>query len=260
MKKRIAVCLSGELRCFDHPLVQEGFTSFIEKHNPDIFISTWDHIGKSMNHQYIDPFEEKQIHNDIESRLKSIYNNCKNIEIENYNSWINLINPEIANIITNITYDSRTVNSYTQLYKIYKANQLKIQQEISNGYCYDLVIRSRPDNLFISNIEVNQVTPHTIYNINLKGNFYPNRIYDIMFYGDSFTMDLVSKTYLHYTQLIQHPFNNGLCDRDTCRLLYLQAINNNILVESTKNRPCDVYRDQTFDEYYNLLKGWGGLD
>ncbi len=58
---RVAICLSGELRYFNNELVHRGFETFIQKHNPDIFVSTWDHVGISMNHQYINPFDQKEV-------------------------------------------------------------------------------------------------------------------------------------------------------------------------------------------------------
>lgn len=252
--------MSGEMRFFNHPLVVEGYKKFIEKYNPDVFISTWDHVGLSMNHGYIDPFEKKQVSDGLEAAVQQTYLGCKSIEIENYNDWINNTSVDINRVLIDAKYDTRTINSYPQLYKIYRANQLKLQQEELNGYQYDVVVRLRPDSLFISDLQVEHTAPNTVYNINLKGNFYPNRIYDILFYGDSSTMDIVSKAYVEYLQLIQDDFQNGLCKRDACRLLYLQAILGGVNVSSTANRPCDIYRGQTFEEYSSILRGWGGLD
>lgn len=252
--------MSGEMRFFNHPLVVEGYKKFIEKHSPDVFISTWDHVGLSMNHGYINPFEKKQVFDGLEAAIQQTYLRCKSIEIENYNDWIDTIDVQVNKVLTDPKYDTRTINSYPQLYKIYKANQLKLQQEKLNGYQYDLVVRLRPDSLFISDLQVEQATLNTVYNINLKGNFYPNRIYDILFYGDSSSMDTVSEAYLQYLQLIDNDFQNGLCKRDACRLLYLQAILGDIQVQSTSNRPCDIYRGQAFEEYSNILHSWGGLD
>jgi hypothetical protein len=257
---KVAVCISGEMRLFNHPLIIQGYKKFIEKYNPDVFISTWDHIGLSMNHGYLDPFQKKQVSQGLETIIQQTYVGCKSIEIENYNDWIDAVDTEANSILTDPRYNTRTINSYSQLYKIHKANQLKLTQESLNGYKYDIVIRLRPDNLFISGLQIEQTTPNTVYNINLKGNFYPNRVYDILFYGDSSSMDIISDAYLQYKQLIQNDFENGLCRRDACRLLYLKAILGDVQVESTTNRPCDIYRGQTFEEYSNILHSLGGLD
>ena len=62
MSKKIALCISGELRYFNNPLITQGYDKFLNVHNPDVFISTWNHIGKSMNHGYIDPHENKIVY------------------------------------------------------------------------------------------------------------------------------------------------------------------------------------------------------
>lgn len=258
MNKKIAICISGELRYYDHPLVIDGYNKFLQQFNPDIFISAWDHIGQSMNHGYIDPTIKKEVNNQIPNNIKQIYGNVTSIEIENYNNWFEKLNNKEKEFYNNTEFNSRTINSYTQLYKIYRANLLKKQYEEANNMTYDIVIRTRPDNLFISSIDLN-LNPNTIYNINLLNTFYPNRIYDIFFYGDSKSMDIVSDTYIEFEKLLNNSFDNGLCKRDTCRLLYLQSTLNKLNVESTKHRMCDVYRGLSFEEYMNWMNGWGGV-
>ncbi len=215
---RVAICLSGELRYFNNELVHRGFETFIQKHNPDIFVSTWDHVGISMNHQYINPFDQKEVQLQLEDETKQVYKSLKGVRMENYNNWVSNVDEEISGILKDPSYDYRTVNSFAQLYKLYQANELKAQYEATHGFKYDVVIRSRPDNLFVDDLKLHEIEPNTIYNINFQGNFYPNRIYDILFYGDSASMDVVSTSYLHFKELLRNSFNNGLCSRDACRL------------------------------------------
>jgi len=260
-KLKVAICLSGEMRYFTDELVVDGFQKYLETWKPDIFISTWNHLGRSMNHGYISPREVKEQQEDLELYIKHIYPGIKSVEIENYNRWIDEMSKDEYNLGFSDKYSPRTVNSYTQLYKIYKANNLKICYEKEHGIKYDVVLRARPDSLFIRPLALQEVQQKTVYNINLEGGaYYPNRIYDILFYGRSSEMDTVCNSYLKYKELLDSSFNNGLCPRDTCRLLYLQAINSELSVESTKDRSCDIYRGQSFEEYYNLLQSWGGLD
>jgi hypothetical protein len=257
---KIAVCISGELRLFNNPLVIKNYIKFIEKHNPDLYISTWDHIGVSMNHGYIDPSLEKEIQNNIEKSILEVYKNIKYLKIENYNNWYNSLDSDIKNIAFSNDYFPRTINSYTQLYKIYDSILLKHQYEIHNGIKYDIVIRMRPDNLFISDLELSNLLDNTIYHINIGEAHYPNRVYDMFFYGDSNSMDNIAATYLNFETLIKHEFNNGLCPRDPCRLLYLQSKINEFEIISTKKRCCDIYRGDSFEDYYSLLKSWGGVE
>jgi hypothetical protein len=258
---KVAICLSGEVRHFTDELVVDGFQKYLETWKPDIFISTWDHLGRSMNHGYISPKEVKEQQQDLELYIRYIYPGIKAVEIENYNRWIDDMPKDEYNLAYSDRHSSRTINSYTQLYKIFKANNLKICYEKEQGIRYDIVLRARPDNLYVRPLALDEVQQKTIYNINLEGGaYYPNRIYDIFFYGGSVEMDAVCSSYLKFKELLYSPFNNGLCPRDTCRLLYLQAMNSGLSVKSTKDRSCDIYRGQTFEEYYSLLRSWGGLD
>jgi len=260
-KLKVAICLSGEMRYFTDELVVDGFQKYIQTWEPDIFVSTWDHLGRSMNHEYISPREVKEQQQDLELYIRDTYPGIKSVEIENYNRWIDNMPADEYNLAYSEVYASRTINSYTQLYKIYKANNLKICYEKEQGIKYDIVLRARPDNLFVRPLALEEVQQKTIYNINLEGGaYYPNRIYDIFFYGGSDEMDAVCSSYLKYRELLYSPFHNGLCPRDTCRLLQLQATSVGLSVESTKDRSCDIYRGQTFEEYYKLLQSWGGLD
>jgi hypothetical protein len=258
MKNKIAVCISGELRYYNHPYVIDGYNKFIQTLNPDVFISVWDHIGESMNHGYIDPGSIKEKNDNILHDINKIYKNIVSLEIENYNDWFNMLSIKEKTYYTDNRFNNRTINSYTQLYKIYRANLLKQQHEQYLNTNYDIVIRMRPDNLFISSIDTN-IEPETIYNINLLNTFYPRRIYDIFFYGDSKSMDTVCNSYTEFEYLLNNPFGNGLCQRDACRLLYLQAGLNSIVVESTKHRMCDVYRGMPYEEYMNWMHSWGGI-
>lgn len=256
MDKRIAVCISGEMRNFDNPIIIDSYNKFVAIHNPDVFISTWNHNGYSMNHNYIDPNDNKITDNFILNSIKSNYPNIISVNVENYNIWLDSINPINKQQIFSNNYDYRTVNSYAQIYKICDSINLKSKYELENDFKYDIVIRIRPDSLFVNHFDLN-IDSDTIYNINFGNAYYPNRIYDILFYGDSSSMDLLSKCFINYINLLHDQFHNGLCKRDACRLLYLQCIQSKLQVKTTDVRVCDIYRDQGFDEYYNLIKIWG---
>jgi len=76
MSKKIAVCISGEMRYFNDPIVIDSYNKFVNILNPDVFISTWDHVGHSMNHGYINPDDNKTVDNTIANSIKSIYVRC----------------------------------------------------------------------------------------------------------------------------------------------------------------------------------------
>jgi hypothetical protein len=256
MSKKIAVCISGEMRYFNDPIVIDSYNKFVNILNPDVFISTWDHVGHSMNHGYINPDDNKTVDNTIANSIKSIYSNIKDIKEENYNNWFDSIDSEIKSRVYAQWYNPLTINSYAQIYKICDSINLKANYEKDNNFKYDVVIRLRADSLFVNHFDLN-INKHTIYNINFGAAYYPNRIYDILFYGDSDSMDSLSKCFTNYVSLLGNEFHNGLCKRDACRLLYLQSILSELQVESVNTRLCDIYRGQGFNEYYNLIKSWG---
>jgi len=272
MEKKIAVCISGEMRYFRDPNVIEGYKKFLEIHNPDVFISTWNHIGVSMNHGYINPNEIKPIDLSIEDSIKNIYSNIKGLNIENYNDWFNSIDESVKKIVYESDYvhrsvgsyssdecDKLTINCYTQMYKIYDSIRLKSNYENLNSIKYDIVIRMRPDNLFVNHFDFN-INKNTIYNQNFGLAFHPNRIYDIFFYGDSESMDKIGGVFFNFCDLLKYEFDNGLCNRDACRILYLQSILSNLDVTSVKTRLTDTYRGQGYEYYRRMINVWGEIN
>jgi hypothetical protein len=103
--------------------------------------------------QKLENFEKKDQIESIKDLVSRNYSNIKSINIENYNSWIDSLNSDIKNIAYNENYSKLTVNSYAQLYKIYDSVLMKYEYEFRNNLKYDIVIRLRPDNLFILDLE-----------------------------------------------------------------------------------------------------------
>jgi hypothetical protein len=255
MSKKIALCISGELRDFNNPLITQGYDKFLNVHNPDVFISTWNHIGKSMNHGYIDPHENKIVYFSLEEFVEKTYSNIKYLNIETYNDWINSLDVDLKNEVFNNSYNYQTVNSFAQIYKISDSINLKTKYENEHNFKYDIVVRIRPDSLFVDHFNFD-INLDTIYNINFGSAYYPNRIYDIFFYGASVAMDKIGNCFINFVSLLQNNFYNGLCRRDACRLLYLQAKNSGLNVETIHTRVCDTYRGQSLEEFCKLIESW----
>lgn len=71
--------------------------------------------------------------------------------------------------------------------------------------------------------------------------YYPNRIYDVLFYGNSSTMDNICSAYNKFPELVYDSFDNGLNNRDCCRILKVLSNRFNMNVV---DRPIigDIYR------------------
>lgn len=237
---KVALCLSGQLRCFNHPMVIESFNKTFSDLDYDIFISTWGDMNITGN---------------IKDDIESVYGNIKSINVENYDEWFQSIDDNLRNISQQPNPPHKPT-SLPQLYMIYKCNELKKKYEHDNGITYDIVFRVRPDLLFVNKVDITNFNNNTVFNINFGKAYHPNRIYDIFFYGDSKTMDTLSNSFLSYVDLVNHDFDNRLNKVDACRLLYLQCYNNNINVQNVNNRLCEVYRgedEKTFLHIINYL-------
>ena len=101
------------------------------------------------------------------------------------------------------------------LYSIMMANELKKNHEIENNFRYDLVIKTRFDLVFPqdSNFLIHQrpLQPRTIYcsggnNGFTHTDFENHGINDVMFWGDSESMDIATDVYRYYRHraLIAH--------------------------------------------------------
>ena len=106
---------------------------------------------------------------------------------------------------------------------------MKKQHELENGFVYDVVVRCRPD--FIFQIDVNPIVePNKIYHINSGIAYYSNRVYDVLFYGDSESMDKLTSSYKYFEELVYNSFSNGLDQRDCCRILKVCCVKENLEV------------------------------
>jgi len=235
---RVALCISGQLRCFNDALIIKGFEEAFSDFEYDIFISTW--------------VDERLESNDIFSR----YKNVKKIKIDDHNDWLHGLDGETKQLMT-IPNPPHKNTSAQQLFKIYDCNELKKAYEKENGFEYDVVFRVRPDSLFVTKIILSDFKPSTIFNINFGMARHEARIYDIFFYGDSKTMDCISDSFNNYAMLINDDFSNGLNKVDACRLLYLQAIKNEVKVETINTRVCEVYRGEPEADFMQMIRRLG---
>jgi len=96
-------------------------------------------------------------------------------------------------------------NFGSMLYSIMMANELKKQYEIENNFRYDLVIKTRFDLIFhpTSIFPITHILPRTIYsaggNTGINNTDYEHHgISDLIFWGDSQSMDLAANTFRYY--------------------------------------------------------------
>ncbi|EJH9402433.1 hypothetical protein NF821_005030, partial [Escherichia coli] len=83
--------------------------------------------------------------------------------------------------------------------------------------------------------------------------FYPNRIYDILFWGKSENMDYICDSWNNIQNLLDDKFDNGLPVVDCCRLLYVQALRSHLKVVDVSRCIGDIYRDENIDDYKHKI-------
>ena len=162
---RVACLISGLLRSFHHNV---------------------DHLKKALSNYQVDYF----IH--ICSQVSDDYNHPET----NYQHLFDLLEPTQMIIEKEIlTSDNHLFkNMRKQWYKFYLINNLKNQYEKVNNFEYDLVIRVRPD-VFILDKSIlleTQIPNNILYGHN-----------DEFFYGNSETMNIISKLILDFDHLLE---------------------------------------------------------
>ena len=262
---KVAILLCGEMRNFNNlELVKRNNQYLFTKYNCDLFISTWDHKGFSPYHGTINNknYSSDNIRYDD---IINNYNNVKNINIENYKDWFLTLPKEYKEIYNlGLKCGDKIVNAtvFPQLYKFWDANRMKILYENENNFKYDLVIRFRSDMCLIEEIPneyINEFiklegnTFNKIWTLNPIKIFYPTRIYDIFYFGNSYCMNIIADSWINILKYINDPFDNKLPKVDSCRVLYVATLLNNINVIDIPRCIGDIYRDENIQLYTNKI-------
>lgn len=247
MSLKVALVLSGQMRTFDHKEVVAALRRYVsEPLQCDVFASVWDRRGYSYCHG--DGVKSAQADDIVTpNMLHAAYPNLKRVHIESIDSWIETL-PTPLRVMYDEGYvwDGMKITGtfVPQFYKIWDANRLKQEYELEMGFQYDVVIRCRPDNLFECEFLRDDLlnVANQVYAINSPPHYWPNRVYDIMFFSDSPTMDKLANAFWELETLSRHPFQNGLHAKDACRMLYAQCLRKNIQVRDLPNSICVVKR------------------
>jgi len=186
---RIAVCLSGELRTYKVvlPNIKSYFESIVPNFTDnteiviDYFIHTWNHNtwkshetpGKNPKWQTPEPVE---------------------FEIDLIRRYLNVIEYRVDNHLTGVD-----LGVWKPLfYSMYYSNYLKRKHEIENGFEYDMVFKHRLDIALnpVFKFHLHPIENYIVYSGAHVGRM-PHELNcynfdDVIFYGTSLTMDLMS--------------------------------------------------------------------
>lgn len=240
---RTAICISGQLRNFDDPIIVENLYKYvINPLNADVFIDTWYDRGDSFYVQTGIIQAEYDIKETVEeTKIKELYKPIS-LHIEDFKNWeTNLIPNELKR---NILKNGRPyIGGTAMFYKINGANNLKKQYEKENNFKYDLVIRSRFDNIFFKKIEDEYLKNlNVLWNNNCPAIYMNYRVHDTLNFSNSQIMDTFSDIYENLPRYWDDPNYLVLDKYDSCRVIKICCLQNNIIDKSYKDRSMyDVY-------------------
>lgn len=134
-KKKIALLLSGHIRLNS---ILKTYITLIGRYDIDVFIHTWDNIGKKGTEMNLNgSFEENEVTNLIKQ-----YPTVRKFKIENNKKFINGLPNDGT---TYFNYSSPEVFLISQLYSINQSFDLMQKHSKENDINYDVIIRSRFD-------------------------------------------------------------------------------------------------------------------
>jgi hypothetical protein len=218
------------MRRYTDPDVQHSLHSYFTLFDHvDLFVSTWSDRGISYNHG------DMRLRGDegdvvTEEKVRRAFPQTRSVVIHELKAWEARLEGCWKQVYTEgFEWSGMKIKGTVvpQLFTLWDANEAKKRHEIQHGITYDLVLRVRPDALFVphSRSLYERVATGEIHAINnpASGTFYPQRIYDIFFFGAPKAMDILCDAYKNLPVLLEHPWQNGLHPRDACRCLYVQA-------------------------------------
>ena len=175
---KIALCLSGQIRSYQKSY-EYYLKNLIENNDVDVFIHTWN-IDTDI---YTELNTFNQLKETFKPKSFSLSKQFPEDQFKNY---------------TVIDERWPAKNTFQMWYSVFKANELKREHELTNGFKYDMVVRTRFDFALNTKIDLN-IEKNKLYVPNdlIKGTIDPNQMAanDQFAYGDSDVMDLYSQTF-----------------------------------------------------------------
>ncbi len=248
---KVAFLFSGQIRPIDYELFKRSLNNLTNGLDYSIYVYCWEEMGKSLNHKnnISKPYKIKNISEYIKYIFEDF--NLFDYGYENFKEFNHKLENKYKKILNSKKYHFGTINALPQIYTIYKSYKLLENSKKD----FDLIFRCRFDSIFIHSFNKYfleyMYKNNSLYNLNFGRAYYPKRVYDIFFGGSKISMNFISSIWNDLPNLVHNKFNNGLDQRDACRILYLAAKSKNIKVKSFNTRICDVYRNKghSYEKY-----------
>jgi len=197
---RIAVCLSGQLRNWKIGRDNQKWfwtTPNYEEVEVDYFVHTWDYsmdrVGVSQ------PYVEREITQE---------------EFKEFTEFFDTKKSKMESLRTTDFYHNDHWSSL--FYSFAQSVMMKREYELENNFEYDLVIKSRPDVCFnprhfcsLPSVISNNVL-YTTHGGEMSMEFNMYNFNDCVFYGNSYTMDLLPNLYFYRQYGIHEDLGHGI--------------------------------------------------
>ena len=186
---RIAVCLSGQLRNWEIAKDNQKWFWNSSKRQVDYFIHTWNYSGDRKG--VSQPYEWRKVNKHEFNRIVKHYDVKKSIFDKKPQSYF---------------YGDDHWSCL--FYSFIQSVMLKRQYEIENDFEYDLVIKTRPDVVFdpmyfFSWEPLEHNVLFTTQGGIMEHEFYMYNANDMVFYGTSYTMDLMMSMYFYRQKVLE---------------------------------------------------------
>lgn len=160
---KVAVCISGQLRTYEK--CYDNLRKYIlEPLKADVFIQIWDTVGASHKELPSNAYQDKVNENTILDMYKP-----KKLVIESQpkNAHDNLYGKKVPDILKKIE-PLHYKSALSMFYQIKKCNDLAITYSREHKFQYDIIVRVRPDTMFLEKIPENLIkktiqTPNMVY-------------------------------------------------------------------------------------------------
>ena len=185
---KIAVCMSGQLRQWE--IAKENQKWFWETSGVEIdyFIHTWDYSGdrEGVSQPYI----------------------TRDVSREEFDKVVDWYKPKGC-MFDNRKQDFFYANDHwsSLFYSMAQSMMLKRQYEIDNDFEYDLVVKTRPDVVFDPRYHFSwePLEDNILFATQgglMESEFHMFNTNDMVFYGKSYTMDLVIPMYFYRQKML----------------------------------------------------------
>lgn len=215
---KIAVCLSGHLRDGDIHTYPSLKKYILDKHDCDIFVSSWIESGKDSDQfSHMDEMTNNS-NQDMTQRILDTYKPKKfNIETKDAD-WAGPLKEKWNNARTRT--GARMFQVCCMFKKIHDASLLRKQYEKETGQVYDVVLRHRFD-VDIGNDIIETTMPEAISG-KIVCKMFSYGMCDLSFWGSPSSMEKICECYLEIPNFVNHDNASSFENAETILKRYVE--------------------------------------